>query len=224
MRRARLTLRGQTRHDAFITLPWRIEQPPPPWEGSAIQYPESLVRHFLREFTQRGDRVLDPFAGLGTTLRVAEEMGRVPYGMEYDARRHEWAAGPLKHWVNVRRGDSRKLAAQNFPKMDFCLTSPPFMPRTHRWNPLAGGNPADAGYAVYLRQMTAVFRQVAGIMKRNAPVVVQIDNVPGRVFTPLVRDVGGAIARALRPDGEIIVAWTNARPDYPHTHCLLFRK
>jgi hypothetical protein len=207
----------------FITLPYKLERAAPPFEGTEIKYPEALVRHFLREYTGRGDKVFDPFAGLGTTLFVAEEMGRVPFGLEHDAGRQEWVAGQLQHWTNLRRGDARKLTAQKFPKMDFCMTSPPFMGRGDRWNPLTGGDAGAAGYATYLRQMKKIFAQLAGVMKRGAPVVVQLDNIPGRVFTPLVWDVGRAIAEVLTLEAEIIVAWKNPPPDYPHTHCLLFR-
>ena len=130
----------------FITLPYALERAAPPFEGNDIKYPEALVRYFLKEFTSPGDRVFDPFTGLGTTLFVAEEMRRIPFGVEHDARRHQWVAGQLTHWANLVLGDSAKLCSYGFPKMDFAMTSPPFMPRHHRWNPLVAGNPANAGY------------------------------------------------------------------------------
>ena len=79
----------------FITLDYALERAPPPFEGNDIKYPEALVRRFLKEFTRPGDRVFDPFAGLGTTLFVAEEMRRIPFGVEQDERRHAWVAGQL---------------------------------------------------------------------------------------------------------------------------------
>jgi hypothetical protein len=69
-----------------------------------------LVRYFLQEFTKPGDKVFDPFAGLGTTLFVAEEMRRIPFGIEHDPRRHQWVAGQLKNWANLKYGDSAKLS------------------------------------------------------------------------------------------------------------------
>jgi len=215
-------------HDPFITLPYRLERAPPPFEGNDIKYPESLVRHFLKRYTKPGDKIFDPFSGLGTTLFVAEELKRVPYGIEHDRTRYEWSAGQLEHWDQVIYGDSREMLSYGLPKMDFCMTSPPYMPCHHKWNPLSGGDPAQAGYDHYLAQMTEIFSALRQIMKRGSYIVVQLDNLPGksgRRFTPLVADLGGAIGAALRQEAETIVAWDKktAKPDYPHTHCLIFK-
>ena len=207
----------------FITLPYALEREAPPFEGNDIKYPEALVRHFLKEFTNAGDRVFDPFAGLGTTLFVAEEMRRIPFGVEHDARRQQWVAGQLTHWANLKLGDSAKLCSYGFPRMDFAMTSPPFMPQHHRWNPLVAGNPANAGYDNYLDGMRHVFQQLARIMKRNGRIVVQADNLPGRTYTPLVRDLSTTICEAFRIEAEIVVAWDGGKKDYRHTHCLVFR-
>lgn len=207
----------------LITLPYRFERDPPPFENHDIQYPQSLVRYFLKEFTRKNNRVFDPFTGLGTTLFVAESMGRVPYGVEFDERRHAWVAGQLKNWQNLVQGDAARVLKYGFPKMDFCLTSPPYMPRHHKWNPLFEGDPAHAGYETYLKRMAHIYRNIAKIMKRGAYVVVQADNLHGKVYTPLVRDLSLAVSKSLRLDNEIIIAWENAKPNYSHTHCLVFR-
>ena len=40
------------------------------------QLPEVYLERLLRAYTNKGDRVLDPFAGSGTTATVAKELGR----------------------------------------------------------------------------------------------------------------------------------------------------
>ena len=50
-------------------------------EHSAIM-PEEIVRRYVRLFTYVGDTVLDPFAGSGTTLKVAKELKRNYVGYE----------------------------------------------------------------------------------------------------------------------------------------------
>lgn len=56
--------------------------------------PLALVADALLDASQRGDRVLDPFLGSGTTLIAAEQTGRVGFGIELD---------PLYVDVAVRR-------------------------------------------------------------------------------------------------------------------------
>ncbi len=46
--------------------------------------PTVLVGDALMDFTARGDIVLDPFLGSGTTLMAAERAARVCYGIEID--------------------------------------------------------------------------------------------------------------------------------------------
>lgn len=46
------------------------------------QKPVELIQRCVRNITERGDTILDPFLGSGTTLIAAEAEGRVCYGME----------------------------------------------------------------------------------------------------------------------------------------------
>jgi DNA modification methylase len=48
--------------------------------------PVALVADAIMDCSTRGDIVLDPFLGSGTTLIAAERTGRVCYGMELDPR------------------------------------------------------------------------------------------------------------------------------------------
>ena len=76
----------------FLLLKNEPQAPlPPGMPGPDTRYPASLVEHFLREFIGEGDTVFDPFAGFGTTLQVAEAMGRVGYGTEINPQRINYA-------------------------------------------------------------------------------------------------------------------------------------
>jgi DNA modification methylase len=46
--------------------------------------PVALVADAMRDCSRRGDIVLDPFMGSGTTILAAERVGRVAYGLEID--------------------------------------------------------------------------------------------------------------------------------------------
>lgn len=208
----------------YAELPFVYDEARAYPDDAEDRYPESLVRAFLTYYTKPGDKVFDPFLGFGTTAFVAEEMGRIPFGVEADGERYEWAAGQLENWMNILHADSADISSFNLPKMDFCITSPPYMPMHHKWNPLYGGDPAQAGYERYLFRMAEIFTGVAGAMKRGSRIVVQCDNLQGKVFTPLVRDISAAVAQSLKPEGETIIRWLNAKPGYPYTHCLIFKK
>jgi DNA modification methylase len=51
-------------------------------ENHPAPFPEELPRRCIRLYSFVGDTVLDPFAGSGTTLRVARELGRNSIGYE----------------------------------------------------------------------------------------------------------------------------------------------
>lgn len=67
--------------------------------------PVALVADAMRDCSRRGDIVLDPFMGSGTTIVAAEKVGRCAYGLELD---------PLYVDVAVRRW-------QDFTKRDAIL-------------------------------------------------------------------------------------------------------
>ncbi|WNZ46082.1 site-specific DNA-methyltransferase [Leptolyngbya boryana CZ1] len=55
------------------------------------QKPEELVRKFVLASSQKGDRILDPFLGSGTTAVVAEQLGRNWLGCDRHAEYLSWA-------------------------------------------------------------------------------------------------------------------------------------
>ena len=61
---------------------WQI--PPERQQGHPAPFPEQLVENCLLLTSQPGDVVYDPFSGSGTTLVVAERLGRISYGTEID--------------------------------------------------------------------------------------------------------------------------------------------
>jgi modification methylase len=76
-----------------LPRPGRIE------EGIAA-FPEEIPRRLTKLFTMVGETVFDPFAGSGTTLKVAQELGRKGIGYEID--------------LELKKVMRRKLGRDNF--------------------------------------------------------------------------------------------------------------
>jgi DNA modification methylase len=57
----------------------------------------------MRDCSRRGDIVLDPFMGSGTTILAAERVGRRGYGLEIDPRYVDVA---VRRWQNFTKRDA----------------------------------------------------------------------------------------------------------------------
>lgn len=213
------------KHEPLIHLPWNLERDAPNFEGNDIKSPEGFIRYILKKYTKKGDTIFDPFTGLGTTMFVAEEMKRIPFGFEAEEEKFEWVAGQIENWTHLIHDDAANLHKYKFPKMDLVLTSPPYMQRHCKWNPLFGGDPKHAGYDKYLKRMTHIFDKTSTIMKRGALLIVQIDNLyQGKHFTPLAHDIASSLSKHFIQINETTVIWDNPKADYLHTNLLIFKK
>lgn len=63
------------------------------------QKPEELLRKLVLASSKPGDVVVDPFSGSGTTVVVAEQLGRRWLGCDNDPRHNEWAIQRLERVV-----------------------------------------------------------------------------------------------------------------------------
>lgn len=197
---------------------------PPEFQHEDLRYPEELVATFLRQYTQPGDTVLDPFAGYGTTLIVAEAMGRVPYGIELDARRARYIRSFLQSPANLIHGDTRKLLSYQLPPIDFSITSPPYMAAHDAEDPLTNYTQAGAGYAAYLRQIEEIYASIRQLLAPGAHVILEVANLKDESdITTLAWDVARAVSNVLHFEGEVVVGWDRAAYGYDHSYCLVFR-
>ena len=60
---------------------WNIATQPYP-EAHFATFPEALPERCIKAGSKKGDLILDPFAGSGTTLKVAARLGRRSIGIE----------------------------------------------------------------------------------------------------------------------------------------------
>ena len=181
-------------------------------EGTAddIHFTEALAASVIGHASRAGELVLDPFAGYGTTVTVAERMGRRGIGIELIPEHLEIArlrAGPAARLI---LGDARELNRLVDEPVDLVLTSPPYMPALdHPQNPLTGYLTDDGDYAVYLQELGAIFAQVATLLRPDGQLVVNVANVIARdgSITPLASDVATVIDEHLPLMGVTTLRW-----------------
>jgi tRNA G10 N-methylase Trm11 len=189
-----------------------------------VRYPESLVEYFLEQYSQPGDVVFDPFAGFGTTLLVAESMGRVPYGVEIEEDRLKFVRSKLSHPQNLIQGDARFLGRIDLPQIDFSMTSPPYMTRdNHPEYPFAGYQITGEGYEEYLRDIRSIYAQLRARMKPEGKVILEVANLKTDTqVTTLAWDIGRELSQVLHFEGEVIACWDKSGFGYDHSYCLVF--
>lgn len=97
-------------------------------------FPQSLAEQHIRMFTKRGQVVLDPFLGVGTTLDAALLLRRRGIGIELNRRFARIAEkdakripGFRKEWCRIIVDDARNMRTYlHNETVDFILTSPPY--------------------------------------------------------------------------------------------------
>jgi len=206
------------------------------------RFPEDYVEYFIKNYSKKGDIVLDIFAGLGTTLFVAEKMGRIPYGIEIVEDRYQFIKKNLKNKDNIIHGDALKLLEYDIPKCDFCFGSPPFMQKDDPENPFTAYQ-EEGSYQQYLLDFQKIFSQLKEIMKPNAIIAVDVANLKNESgdVTTLAWDIGKSISKVLYFAGEIVIVWESREGEtvdgrsepwrvegtfgygYDHNYCLLYQ-
>lgn len=218
------------------TKSWFVLNPKPRSKNQVVhpaKYPEELVAQFVRFFTREEAWVLDPFAGIGSTLIACKELNRNSVGIELN---HDYVRLGLAQLektsgngtASFLAGDARQTQeclsnalGGDVPLFDFVMTSPPY------WNMLRksrGGNDttqkerAEVGLDLYYSNQES---DVGNLESYNA----YIETI-GSIFDDirgLLRD--GAylvlVAQNMRDiDGEMKpIAWDLARR-LSKTYCL----
>ncbi len=132
--------------------------------------------------------ILDPFAGVGSTLLAAKELGKPSIGLEISPEFAQIAEGRISQMLpfsgqvdaKVHAADSRELYRYVPPNsVDMVVTSPPYwdillQKRTADNKPQRdyGDSAADLGkirdYEKFLLELRKVFEQVYAVMKSKS--------------------------------------------------------
>jgi len=198
---------------------------PPRFRREDVRCADSFVEYCINEFTEPGQVVFDPFAGYGTTLLIAEEMGRLGYGIEFSGQKAKYVQSLLEHPERLIHGDSRRLMEYDLPLIDLCLTSPPYTNQKDTENPFVDYRQKGFDYPSYLREMGNIFSQVAQKMNPFGHLVIEASNLKktGQVTT-LAWDIAREASRIFHFEGETVICWDQYGYGYNHSYCLVFSK
>jgi tRNA G10 N-methylase Trm11 len=189
-----------------------------------VRFSEELVGFFVERLTDPGDAVLDPFAGFGTTVVVAESLGREAFGVEFDAERATFVRSRMRAPDRLFTGDARELDALPIPAVSLAITSPPYSSPVDKEEALSAYRDPNPGYHRYLADLQRVCRSVGSLMTADGWLVIEAANLrrPDRVDT-LAWDIARAVGEVLPFAGEIAVCWKPTYGyGYDHSYCLVF--
>ncbi len=223
---------------------WFIHNPPPREKDVLLhpaKFPEGMVQEFIEFFTKRGQIVLDPMVGTGSTLIAAWRAGRRGYGIELQpkyariaqkrldalAARDPHAAEELPQTVII--GDARDIESFDIPTVDYCITSPPYWDmlrrkgfETQKERHSAGldvhysNDQSDLGnigdYEEFLDELVGVYTKVASKLRPGGYITIVVKNVKkGGRVYPLAWDLGRRLGEVLELKDEKIWCQDNQR-------------
>ena len=175
---------------------------------------------FIQEFSSPGDLILDPFAGLGTTLIAAQLEGRKSHGIEVESSRipliqARWRECGFEAEAEVSHGDCVGILIDNYlsdskSQIDLCLSSVPYF--GSEWKGLAeeGQLYGAKNYSDYLDYMKNLFFLLREVLKDDAHLVLMAENIrkENGQLLPLAWDLGKVLSRYFDLYDERIICYS----------------
>jgi DNA modification methylase len=223
---------------------WFIHNPPPRDAHKLLHpaaFPETLAAEFIRFFTKRGQWVLDPMVGTGSTLIACAMTGRNGIGIELIPK---WASIARQRLEEARAqgsllnepteqhiivADARDIDQIPMPPIDYVLTSPPYWDmlrrkgfenqakrRSNGLDTYYSEDPRDLGniadYDQFLEELCRIYRKVMEKMRPGAYMTIIVKNVKkGSRMYPLAWDLGKRLSEFLELRDEKIWCQDNQK-------------
>ena len=170
-------------------------------------FPIALPKKCIELFTHKGELVLDPFAGIGTTLIAAKDLERNAVGFDLNEKYVEFANRRLAELPQTLDGTKQIEIcddAINIPKyleeetVSLCVTSPPYanMLNHERLNKSFrsdlrqnkhykkvqqySNNPRDLGtmdVKQYTKELAKIFKAIRPLLKPKAHCVINVNDL-----------------------------------------------
>ena len=189
---------------------WFVHNPPPRKRdvlAHPAKFPETMAQEFIEFFTKKGETVLDPMAGTGSTLVAALRAGRNSYGIELNQRYAEIAQQIIAEerttlGLQVRslksdviQGDAGQAVSYSLPEIHYVFTSPPYWDMLHakgaktqkkrrdssELDVVYSDDPQDVGnihdYEGFLERLVAIYSGLKPLLREKAYLTVIVKNV-----------------------------------------------
>ncbi len=189
---------------------WFIHNPPPRKKGVLVhpaKFPETMAQEFIEFFTKKGQTVLDPMAGTGTTLIAALRAGRNSYGIELNPKYVQIAEHLIKEEraslgeviedlkSEIINGDAALTLQYKIPIIDYVLTSPPYWDmlrvkgaetqKKRRTSPdvdvFYSDDPNDLGnikdYDIFIERLVQIYVSLKPVLKEKAYLTIIVKNI-----------------------------------------------
>jgi len=192
-----------------------------------VHFTEHLATEVIERLSEPGDLVLDPFAGFGTTLLVADRLGRRGLGVELLPERVDVVRARVPA-ATIVEGDARGLhrLLPDAGPVALCLTSPPYRTANdHPHDPLTAYTLVAGSYASYLADLASIAQALRRILRPGGHLVLNVANIRHAGHTTaLAWDVARAVGAVLPFQGETVVHWDTLPHDFTGDYLLTFRR
>lgn len=177
----------------------------PGYEGRT---PAWVIWNLLERYTREGDLVIDPFCGGGTTLDVAQSLGRKAQGFDIAPWRED-----------IERADARALPLED-GVADFVFMDPPYSTHVEYSDEPDCIGKLDAFEPEYFEAMERVFDEADRVLKdrRYLAVFVGDSFKKKKGFVPIGARFLVSLAERFRPVDHVAIVRGNRKLEAPRFH------
>jgi DNA modification methylase len=165
--------------------------------GYRGNFAPQVARNVIEMYTEKGDRILDPMVGAGTTLIEAKLLARNALGMDINPEAIELTKAGLRFRhrpaseQQVKVGDARDLSFLEDDSFDLVLTHPPYMNIIKYSEGKIAGDLSNIGsLPKFCDEIEKIAEELLRVLRQDKYCAILIgDTRKGKHFVPLAYNV-----------------------------------